>query len=240
VSIKDFFGLDKSTDNQNEQSSPVPEAAAERASGGVDRLDDETSGWAQTAYEDSAPDDAAPDGTAFSFDDVSGSTGEPGESRGYDLSAPAEPKEELSVSMIAAEASVTGDIITAGHIDILGKVSGDVEAKGNVAVQGVVKGNVAGEKIGLYECTVKGDLEAEIGIVADSGSTVIGDIHAKNIIFDGRLKGDIKADNVVVLRSNAYHVGDVITDSLAIETGAVINGHIKMLVDGDLNAPFDE
>jgi cytoskeletal protein CcmA (bactofilin family) len=240
VGIKDFFGFEKSPENQNEQNNAGFAAGAENASGGVEQPDDDISEWTQPVHDGGTADHNDRDNNLVIFDDIPGAGDGFGEGASYHHTPEADQNDELSVSTIASEASVTGNILTSGHIEIVGKVNGDIEAKGNVAVQGMVKGNVSGEKIGLYECSVKGDLEANVGIVADSGSTVIGDIHAKNVIFDGKLKGDIKADNVVVLRSNAYYVGDVITDSLVIESGAVINGNVKMLVDGDLNAPFDE
>jgi len=154
-------------------------------------------------------------------------------------SAALEKEQEKGVSVISKEASVQGNIITDGHIDIMGTVTGDISAKGNVAVQGNVTGNVTGEKIGLYECRIKGNLTAGSGVVADAGSTVVGDVMTKNLIMDGKLKGDVKASNVVVLRNNAYFIGDVSTSSLAVEAGAVINGNVKMLADGDPEVQFE-
>ena len=150
-----------------------------------------------------------------------------------------EKEEEKGVSMISKEASVQGNIITEGHLDVVGKVTGDISAKGNVAIQGAVTGNITGEKIGLYECKINGNLTADTGVVADSGSTIVGDVMTKNLIMDGKLKGDVTASNVVVLRNNAYFIGDVATASLAVEAGAVINGNVKMLVDGDPEVPFE-
>jgi cytoskeletal protein CcmA (bactofilin family) len=240
VGIKDFFGFEKPTENQDGSGAP----GGEHSTSGVERLTEETSEWAQPDYEpeyETVPAAAAEESSSIVvLDEIPAAAEEYVSGADTDGAYDEDPKEEMSISLIAKEAFVTGDIMTQGHIDIVGKVNGDVEAKGNVAVQGVIKGNVAGEKIGLYECRIKGDLKANTGVVADSRSTVIGDIETKNIILDGKLKGDINAENVVVLRSNAYYVGDLITESLAIEAGAVINGNVRMLVDGDPDAPFEE
>ena len=142
--------------------------------------------------------------------------------------------------MISKETTVLGDIITEGHIDIIGKVRGNVEAEGNVAVRGLVSGDVSGEKIGLYKCRVKGNLNAGTGVVIDSDSVIIGNVDTDNIVLGGKLKGDIKAIKMAVLRSDAYFIGDVETESIAVESGAVVNGSIKTLVQGDLEAPFDD
>jgi cytoskeletal protein CcmA (bactofilin family) len=77
-------------------------------------------------------------------------------------------------------------------------------------------------------------------VIVNDGSVIGGDISTKNIIFDGKVKGSIKAENVVVLRSHSYCLGDVSAASLAVEPGAVLNGNVRTLVEGDLEAPFDE
>jgi len=157
-----------------------------------------------------------------------------------DVDEEAYETQPMGVSLISKEATVLGDIITEGHIDIVGKVRGNVEAEGNVAVRGLVSGDLSGEKIGLYKCRVKGNLTAGTGVVIDSDSVIIGDVDTENIVLGGKLKGDIKADRMAVMRSDAYFIGDVETGSLAVESGAVVNGNIKTLVQGDLEAPFDD
>jgi cytoskeletal protein CcmA (bactofilin family) len=147
---------------------------------------------------------------------------------------------EKGISVITREATVLGDIITEGHIDIVGRVKGNIDAKGDVAIHGIVRGDVDGSKIGLYSCRVKGNLNAGLGVIVDDNSIIGGDVKTKNIIFDGKVKGNIDADNVVVLRSHSYCLGDVSAASLAVEPGAILNGKIRTFVEGDLEAPFDE
>jgi cytoskeletal protein CcmA (bactofilin family) len=147
---------------------------------------------------------------------------------------------EKGISVITREATVLGDIITEGHIDIVGRVKGNIDAKGDVAIHGIVRGDVDGSKIGLYSCRVKGNLNAGLGVIVDDSSVIGGDVKTKNIIFDGKVKGNIDADNVVVLRSHSYCLGDVSAASLAVEPGAILNGKVRTFVDGDLEAPFDE
>jgi len=147
---------------------------------------------------------------------------------------------ERGITVITKEATVLGDILTEGHIDIVGRVKGNIDAKGDVAIHGVVRGDVVGSKIGLYNSRVKGNLEAGLGVIVDDGSIIGGDVKTKNIIFDGKVKGNIEAENVVVLRSHSYCLGDVSAASLAIEPGAVLNGKVRTFVEGDLEAPFAE
>ena len=147
---------------------------------------------------------------------------------------------EKGISIISGEATILGDIITEGHIDVIGKVRGNIAAQGDVAVHGQVRGNIDGEKIGLYNSRVKGNLTAGQGVIVNNTSIIDGDVTTKNIIFDGKVRGSIAAESVVVLRSNSYCLGDVTAASLAVEPGAVINGTVRTLIDGDPEAPFEE
>jgi len=147
---------------------------------------------------------------------------------------------EKSISIIAREATVLGDIITEGHIDVIGNVRGNIAAQGDVAIHGQVRGNVDGEKIGLYNSRVKGNLSAKQGVIVNDTSIIDGDVATKNIIFDGKVRGSIAAESVVVLRSHSYCLGDVTAASIAVEPGAVINGTVRTIVEGDLEAPFEE
>lgn len=147
---------------------------------------------------------------------------------------------ERGISIITAEATVLGDIITEGHIDVIGKVRGNIAAQGDVAVHGQVRGNIDGEKIGLYNSRVKGNLTAGQGVIVNDTSIIDGDVTTKNIIFDGKVRGNIAAESVVVLRSHSYCLGDVTAASLAVEPGAIINGTVRTAIEGDPEAPFDE
>jgi cytoskeletal protein CcmA (bactofilin family) len=151
-----------------------------------------------------------------------------------------EPEEEKprSLSVISEDAYIDGDVTTSGNIEVQGGISGNVRAKGAVDVRGAIRGSVSGEKLGLYGCTVQGDMRATTGILIDAESMVIGDVKTKNIYLDGKLKGNIESEDVSLLRSNAYYVGDIVTGSIAIEGGATISGNIRTLIEGDVEDPF--
>ncbi|MDR2714005.1 MAG: polymer-forming cytoskeletal protein [Coriobacteriales bacterium] len=153
---------------------------------------------------------------------------------------PAEEIPEKGISIIAHDLTVFGDMTTEGHIDVIGKVRGNIAAEGDVAIHGQVRGNIDGEKIGLYDSRVRGNLKAEQGVIVNDTSVIDGDVSTKNVIFDGKVRGNIDAESVVVLRSHSYCLGDVTAASLAVEPGAVLNGTVRTLIEGDLEAPFEE
>jgi cytoskeletal protein CcmA (bactofilin family) len=143
-----------------------------------------------------------------------------------------------SVSIIAEDAYIDGNVTTSGNIEVLGGISGDVRAKGAVDIRGAIRGDVSGERLGLYGCTVQGDMRASAGILVDAESMVTGNVRTKNLYLDGKLKGNIESEEVSLLRSNAYYVGDLVTGSIAIEGGATIRGNIRTLIEGDVEDPF--
>jgi cytoskeletal protein CcmA (bactofilin family) len=248
--IKEFFGFDKSTE-KSEQTTAGTSPEPENATG---RLGADSPSWEEFIKAAPAEEPVVYHEEAFAQPEAfarqedfrqEGIAGQEDYAGRDDLAGgPEESRPDTvppkALSVIAKDACVIGDIITEGHIEVDGKVKGDINAKGNVAVQGVINGGVTGEKVGLYECRIKGDIKADIGIVADSETVIVGDVQTKNIILDGKLKGNITADDIVVLRSNAYYIGDVITDSLSIEAGAVIDGSVKTRIYGDPEAPFDD
>jgi cytoskeletal protein CcmA (bactofilin family) len=199
---------------------------------------------ADSGYEDEAPRYATYDthaavyGADSSYRRADVDFGAPDQETYYQEVEP-EPEPQKGFSIISFDAYVDGNISTMGDVEIQGSVNGDITAKGNVDVEGSVRGDVAGDKIGLYSCKVKGNLNAGTGIVQDPASIVVGNIATRNIILGGKLKGDIETAGLTALRSSAYYVGNLITGSIAVENGAVINGSVRTVIDGDPDEPFD-
>ncbi|MDR1954012.1 MAG: polymer-forming cytoskeletal protein [Clostridiales Family XIII bacterium] len=146
---------------------------------------------------------------------------------------------KLSNSHISEDTEIIGDINSRGNIEIRGKVMGDVATQGNIIVEGGIFGNVAGQNIGLYTCRVKGDVQATVDVMGDSGTVVLGNINANNIVMDGKCKGVVTADNMLVIRGNSYLIGDITARSFVVDDGAVINGSIKTVTNENIDALFN-
>ncbi|WP_165837487.1 bactofilin family protein [Zavarzinia aquatilis] len=96
-------------------------------------------------------------------------------------------------SILAEGLSVTGNIETAGDLQIDGTVVGDIACRTlTLGEDGLVKGAIAAETI-----------------------------HVR-----GRIEGRIDAA-VVELAASAIVVGDILHDSVGVEAGASIEGHLK-------------
>ena len=135
---------------------------------------------------------------------------------------------KVNLTRIGEDTVITGNIETKGHIDILGTVKGNIAAEGNVALRSDIKGNVKGNNIGLGACNVNGDIEASKNILTDPESDITGNIKGSEISVAGQVSGDVKATKMVVLKKDAVMEGDIETDGLVVEPGAIMNGRVSI------------
>ena len=92
------------------------------------------------------------------------------------------------------------------------KVEGNFKADGNIIIEGHLSGSIKTKK------------DLRIGESAKIKANVV----AQNAWVAGEIKGNIKIKNHLELSSNANLNGDIETKILTIETGAQINGNLKM------------
>ena len=86
------------------------------------------------------------------------------------------------------------------------KIVGSVTAEGLVWVYGQINGEL--------HCT---------SLVIDRDAHICGTVTAERVVVDGKVEGPIQGGKVV-LKSRAQVVGDIHHQSLAIESGAFLDG----------------
>lgn len=89
---------------------------------------------------------------------------------------------------------------------------GTLKSSTPIIVSGIVEGN----------CQIENVLN-----ITKSGKW-LGNIHAQAVIIDGTVKGDIVADDKVEIGPTGQIIGNIIAGSLAIASGAVIEGDMKV------------
>ena len=91
-------------------------------------------------------------------------------------------------------------------------IKGDIHIQGNIRIDGDIEGNIISEaKVVLGEtCLVSGNLSAVIAEVS------------------GEVKGIVEISDHLVLKPSAVINGDIITNKMTVEPGAVFNGGCKM------------
>jgi cytoskeletal protein CcmA (bactofilin family) len=102
------------------------------------------------------------------------------------------------------------------------EVTGDITSKGPLVVQARVVGNIAGEIVTI-----------------EQWADVKGDIEAKQTTIEGVVLGEVIAGDVRVAHSGQIN-GSVHYTKLAVEPGAVIEGHLRKIESTPEPAPVIE
>jgi len=91
-------------------------------------------------------------------------------------------------------------------------IEGNITSNGDIRVDGSLKGNV----------NTKGKV-----IVGESGR-INGEVYCKNFELEGSIEGKVFISELLTLRAKSKLVGDITTNKLAIEPGAVFTGKCDM------------
>lgn len=98
------------------------------------------------------------------------------------------------------------------------KILGDFSSESDVRIDGTIDGNL----------NVKGKV-----IIGQTG-LIIGDINCSICEISGKVKGKLNIDSSLTLKASSNFTGEMTTNKLIIEPGAVFNGSCKM--ESQLNA----
>jgi cytoskeletal protein CcmA (bactofilin family) len=91
-------------------------------------------------------------------------------------------------------------------------IEGNIVSNGDIRIDGNLKGNL----------TTKGKV-----IVGDTGK-ISGEVNCKNFDVEGSVDGRVTVMELLSLRAKSKLIGDIITNKLAIEPGAVFTGKCDM------------
>ncbi len=91
-------------------------------------------------------------------------------------------------------------------------IKGDITTNGDIRIDGTLTGSIS----------VKGKL-----VIGVSG-TVDGEIICQNADVSGTIKGKVTIAELLTLKASAKLTGDIITNKIAIEPGALFSGSCSM------------
>ena len=92
------------------------------------------------------------------------------------------------------------------------KITGDIEANESIHFAGELNGN----------------LNSKGKLVVGKDGVITGNIACANCDIEGTIEGKIVVENLLMLKSSAKINGEVITNKLAIEAGAIFNATCNM------------
>lgn len=108
-------------------------------------------------------------------------------------------------------------------------VNSDLTKEQNKIAQGTIfKGEIESQGSFRIEGKVIGNLKTPGKIVVGETGYIEGQIECENADFEGEFKGQLKVKKLLTLRSTAKIEGEVFTDKLSIEPGAVFNATCSM------------
>lgn len=137
-------------------------------------------------------------------------------------------KEERAVSdettIITKGTTIRGDLEADGNIELCGTVIGNVSALGKLDILGNITGNSKAKEIYAENAKVNGSISADGSVKIGQSSVIIGDVFATGAVIAGAVKGDLDVHGPVILDSSAIVKGNIKSQSVQINNGAVIEG----------------
>lgn len=127
-------------------------------------------------------------------------------------------------SIITAGMSISGDVISEGSLDVIGKVFGNIDILGKLNITGHVNGNSKAAEIYAEGAKINGEIISEGSVKVGASTVIVGNITAMSASIAGAVKGDIDVQGAVVLDASAIVMGNIKSKSVQINNGAVIEG----------------
>lgn len=119
---------------------------------------------------------------------------------------------------------IKGDLATTGSIDLVGKVNGNIMCLGKLNVTGEIIGNSEAAEVYAESARITGEVKSKGSVKVGQSTVIIGNIFGSSAVIAGAVKGDIDVHGPVVLDTTAIVMGNVKSQSVQINNGAVIEG----------------
>ena len=142
--------------------------------------------------------------------------------------APAAPVKDSRTTYLAVGTSMEGTLQSDADVEIAGNFKGDIISAGAVTLHSNIQGNVTAERLTVVNCSLTGDVKTTGQVVISSGSTVTGNILARDLVCSGQVNGDMDIKENVTLDEQACINGSISTGTMSMARGAVISGALKM------------
>lgn len=92
------------------------------------------------------------------------------------------------------------------------RITGDIEAQGNIRIEGIVQGSV----------------KSQSKVVIGDSAIIYGNLVAAEAEVSGKVDGEVTCGELLHLKKTAFITGDISTQKLVVENGAVFNGKCTM------------
>ena len=128
------------------------------------------------------------------------------------------------VASITEGMIVKGDIATTGSLDLVGKITGNIKCLGKLNVTGEITGDSDAAEIYAESARITGEVRSKGSVKVGQSTVIVGNIFGSSAVIAGAVKGDIDVHGPVVLDTTAIVMGNIKSQSVQINNGAVIEG----------------
>ena len=143
-------------------------------------------------------------------------------------SAPGAEKKSVDHAPVKTPEVFEGSFRAKGDIEIAGELKGDVTSEGSVLLRSNLQSNITAGSVKLTGCTLIGDITANGPVTVSEDSKVTGNITAQSLLCAGEINGDIRISGNTQMDANARVSGSVVTGTISVAAGAVLNGSVEM------------
>jgi cytoskeletal protein CcmA (bactofilin family) len=99
----------------------------------------------------------------------------------------------------------------------------------NSLVKGtLVKGDVKSETDIRVDGVIEGRLDCDAKVVIGPTGHVQGSVTCRDAVIEGRVEGNVLVTDLLNLRKTAQLTGDIDTNKLIVEAGAIFAGNVRM------------
>ena len=137
----------------------------------------------------------------------------------FDQQTPTDEVATITEGMI-----IKGDLATTGSIDVIGKITGNIKCLGKLNVTGEINGDSDASEIYAESARITGEVKSKGSVKVGQSTVIIGNIFGSSAVIAGAVKGDIDVHGPVVLDTTAIVMGNIKSQSVQINNGAVIEG----------------
>lgn len=148
-------------------------------------------------------------------------------------SVPAAPsftssEEGGSITVIAAGTTIVGDITTSAGLTVNGDIKGNVRVASLLELNGKIIGDIEADAAVFTASQIKGNVTVKNTLNMDNGTTIIGDVAAKNTEINGKIKGNLTVDERGHFEREFILVGNLVSGTVIIDEGAMLKGDIAI------------
>ena len=128
------------------------------------------------------------------------------------------------MSLLARRSGATTPSSSASGYSLLDAqlaLTGDLDTTGSLRIDGRLDGSVR-----------RADT-----VVLGVGASMSGDVHAREVVIGGTITGNVHATERVELQATAIVTGDILTQTILVQEGGVVNGRVLMRPPEGMGAP---